>query len=105
MNAQPTKTIKYCTTRRPRRLRAWLFDGETGGATFTRTSCENSAFLIAGTPVSNRLIRKSTEKMRHTAIPSVSIVLTTLGEDDDARAIATVLVQEGLAACVNIIPA
>jgi len=43
--------------------------------------------------------------MRHTAIPSVSIVLTTLSTDDDARAIARVLVEEGLAACVNIIPA
>ena len=42
--------------------------------------------------------------MRETAIPSVAIVLTTLGKDDDARTIATVLVEERLAACVNIIP-
>jgi periplasmic divalent cation tolerance protein len=42
--------------------------------------------------------------MRETAVPSVAIVLTTLGKDDDARAIATVLVEERLAACVNIIP-
>jgi periplasmic divalent cation tolerance protein len=42
--------------------------------------------------------------MRDTPIPSVSIVLTTLGKDDDARAIAKVLVEERLAACVNIVP-
>jgi periplasmic divalent cation tolerance protein len=42
--------------------------------------------------------------MRDTPIPSVSIVLTTLGKDNDARAIATVLVEEQLAACVNIVP-
>jgi periplasmic divalent cation tolerance protein len=41
--------------------------------------------------------------MRDTPIPSVSIVLTTLGKDHDARAIATVLVEERLAACVNIV--
>src|SRR5262245_37968447 len=41
--------------------------------------------------------------MRDTPIPSVSIVLTTLGKDDDARLIATVLVEERLAACVNIV--
>ncbi|HEY1307690.1 MAG TPA: divalent-cation tolerance protein CutA [Vicinamibacterales bacterium] len=42
--------------------------------------------------------------MRDTPIPSVSIVLTTFGKDDDARAVATVLVEERLAACVNILP-
>ena len=42
--------------------------------------------------------------MRDTSIPSVSIVLTTFGKDDDVRSVATVLVEEGLAACVNIIP-
>ena len=42
--------------------------------------------------------------MRDTPIPSVSIVLTTVGKDDDARTIATVLVEERLAACVNIVP-
>jgi periplasmic divalent cation tolerance protein len=42
--------------------------------------------------------------MRDTPIPSVSIVLTTLGKDDDARTIARVLVEERLAACVNIVP-
>jgi periplasmic divalent cation tolerance protein len=42
--------------------------------------------------------------MRDTPIPSVSIVLTTLGKGDDARAIATALVEERLAACVNIVP-
>ena len=42
--------------------------------------------------------------MRDTSIPSVSIVLTTVGKDDDARRIARVLVEERLAACVNIVP-
>jgi periplasmic divalent cation tolerance protein len=32
------------------------------------------------------------------------IVLTTLGERDDARALASQLVEQRLAACVNIVP-
>ena len=35
---------------------------------------------------------------------SVSIVLTTLGADADAPALARALVEERLAACVNILP-
>ena len=35
---------------------------------------------------------------------TVSIVLTTLGADADATAIARTLVDERLAACVNILP-
>ena len=42
--------------------------------------------------------------MSSTADPHVSIVLTTLGEDADAAAIARSLVEERLAACVNILP-
>jgi len=41
--------------------------------------------------------------MRATPTPAVSIVLTTVGKDDDARAIARTLVEERLAACVNIV--
>jgi periplasmic divalent cation tolerance protein len=37
--------------------------------------------------------------------PSVAIVLTTLGGDADAAALARTLVEERLAACVNILPA
>ena len=36
--------------------------------------------------------------------PSVSIVLTTLSADADAAALAKTLVEERLAACVNIVP-
>ena len=36
---------------------------------------------------------------------TVSIVLTTLGADADAAAIARTLIDERLAACVNILPA
>jgi periplasmic divalent cation tolerance protein len=36
--------------------------------------------------------------------PSVSIVLTTLGAGADASALARTLVEERLAACVNILP-
>jgi periplasmic divalent cation tolerance protein len=35
---------------------------------------------------------------------TVSIVLTTLGEDADAASIARTLIDERLAACVNILP-
>jgi periplasmic divalent cation tolerance protein len=34
----------------------------------------------------------------------VAIVLTTLGADADAAALARTLVEEGLAACVNVLP-
>jgi periplasmic divalent cation tolerance protein len=37
--------------------------------------------------------------------PAVAVVLTTLGADADAAALARALVQERLAACVNILPA
>jgi periplasmic divalent cation tolerance protein len=40
-----------------------------------------------------------------TAAAPVSIVLTTLGADADATAMARTLVEERLAACVNILPA
>ena len=36
--------------------------------------------------------------------PSVAIVLTTLGADADAASLARTLVEERLAACVNIVP-
>ena len=36
--------------------------------------------------------------------PTVSIVLTTLGADADATAIARTLIDERLAACVNVLP-
>ena len=35
---------------------------------------------------------------------TVSIVLTTLGADADAASIARTLIDERLAACVNILP-
>jgi periplasmic divalent cation tolerance protein len=38
------------------------------------------------------------------AIAPVSIILTTLGADADATAIARALVEERLAACVNVLP-
>ena len=37
-------------------------------------------------------------------VSTVSIVLTTLGADADAAAIARTLIDERLAACVNILP-
>jgi periplasmic divalent cation tolerance protein len=39
-----------------------------------------------------------------TPASSVSIVLTTLGADADAAAIARTLIDERLAACINILP-
>jgi periplasmic divalent cation tolerance protein len=40
-----------------------------------------------------------------TPASTVSIVLTTVGADADAAAIARTLIDERLAACVNILPA
>jgi periplasmic divalent cation tolerance protein len=37
-------------------------------------------------------------------VPAVAIVLTTLGADADAAALARTLVEERLAACVNVLP-
>ena len=42
--------------------------------------------------------------MSNTPDSSVSIVLTTLGADADAATIARTLIDERLAACVNILP-
>lgn len=42
--------------------------------------------------------------MNHTPVSTVSIVLTTLGADADAPTIARTLIDERLAACVNILP-
>ena len=42
--------------------------------------------------------------MSKTQASTVSIVLTTLGADADAAAIARTLIDERLAACVNILP-
>lgn len=42
--------------------------------------------------------------MSHTPNSSVSIVLTTLSADADAATIARTLIDERLAACVNILP-
>lgn len=39
-----------------------------------------------------------------TAEPPIAIVLTTVGRDFDAVAIARILVEEQLAACVNVLP-
>ena len=42
--------------------------------------------------------------MSSTSPPGIRIVLTTLAADADARRIARTLVEEQLAACVNILP-
>jgi periplasmic divalent cation tolerance protein len=42
--------------------------------------------------------------MTSTAAPDVRIVLTTIGSDTDAVALARTLVDEQLAACVNVLP-
>ena len=42
--------------------------------------------------------------MSQTPASTVSIVLTTLGADADAATIARTLIDERLAACVNILP-
>lgn len=42
--------------------------------------------------------------MPETRVPDHLIVLTTLAADADAAAFATALVEERLAACVNILP-
>ena len=42
--------------------------------------------------------------MSSTAPPAIVLVLTTLGADADAAALARTLVEERLAACVNVLP-
>ena len=37
-------------------------------------------------------------------VSDVALVLTTLGAETDAAALARTLVEEGLAACVNVLP-
>ena len=43
--------------------------------------------------------------MRTSAESDAALVLTTLGADADAAALARALVEERLAACVNVLPA
>ena len=43
--------------------------------------------------------------MRTSTEPDAAVVLTTLGADADAAALARALVEERLAACVNVLPA
>jgi periplasmic divalent cation tolerance protein len=43
--------------------------------------------------------------MTSTAAPDIRIVLTTIGSETDALALARTLVDERLAACVNVLPA
>lgn len=42
--------------------------------------------------------------MSSTAQPAIVLVLTTIGSDADAPALARTLVEERLAACVNVLP-
>jgi periplasmic divalent cation tolerance protein len=51
------------------------------------------------------LIVGTTEKLRSDPETDAVIVLTTLGIDADAAALARTLVEERLAACVNVLPA
>ena len=51
------------------------------------------------------LIVSTTEKLRSDLEIDAVIVLTTLGIDADAAALARTLVEERLAACVNVLPA
>ena len=62
-----------------------------------RAVCHNTAFLIVST----------TEKSSSAADFDVVIVLTTIGvaADADPATLARTLVEERLAACVNILPA
>jgi len=52
-----------------------------------------------------RIPRASTSEIVSSAAPSsAAIVLTTIGVDTDAAAVARTLVEERLAACVNVLP-
>jgi periplasmic divalent cation tolerance protein len=51
------------------------------------------------------LIVSTTEKLHSDLEIDAVIVLTTLGIDADAAALARTLVEERLAACVNVLPA
>lgn len=42
--------------------------------------------------------------MSQTPVSTVAIVLTTIGADTDAATLARTLVEERLAACVNVLP-
>jgi periplasmic divalent cation tolerance protein len=49
-------------------------------------------------------IKSTSEKASSTGEPVVAIVLTTIGAEADAVALARTLVDEQLAACVNVLP-
>jgi periplasmic divalent cation tolerance protein len=69
------------------------------------SSCENTAFPSARTEFNYPLPGAQTK----TTVTSAAdfhavIVLTTLGADTDASSLARTLVEECLAACVNVLP-
>jgi periplasmic divalent cation tolerance protein len=68
-------------------------------------SWQNNAFRSPSTRLSGLRDQKVQKKhVSQTPASTVSIVLTTLGADEDAAAIARTLIDERLAACVNILP-
>ena len=61
---------------------------------------------VASTSPKYRIRGKSTSEIVRTSSESdAALVLTTLGADADAPALARTLVEERLAACVNVLPA
>jgi periplasmic divalent cation tolerance protein len=61
--------------------------------------------LIATTASNASMPEKSIDiPVTSTADDAIAIVLTTVGVDFDAVAIARILVEEQLAACVNVLP-
>ena len=74
-------------------------------AAFLEGSWQNSAFRSRVQLLSNTRDRKVQEKnVSQTPASTVAIVLTTLGADADAATLARTLVEERLAACVNMLP-
>jgi periplasmic divalent cation tolerance protein len=72
---------------------------------FMERSWQNSAFRSRVQLLSSTRDRKVQEKsVSQPPASTVAIVLTTLGADADAAAIARTLIDERLAACVNILP-
>ena len=83
-----------------------LPDREGAEAFFTSDRARIARFLSEVPPASvPDSIRKYKKNVTSTAAPDVRIVLTTIGSETEAVALATTLVEERLAACVNVLPA
>jgi periplasmic divalent cation tolerance protein len=100
----PMINSAYSTARRPRRRAVVPLDPEEAGAFFTADHGRIARFSRKDTCQVTDSAGKYKKNVTSSLNPDVRIVLTTIGAEPDAVALARTLVDERLAACVNVLP-